>query len=212
MNELFDYLKDIFNKNGFRLYMIGSTSRDYLLNKEIKDYDFVTDATPLEVSKFLDCNLTFSRFGCVKYKKDNKHVDIVTLRKEFDYEDNRHPNKVEFIKDVNEDYKRRDLTINAIYIDENYKILDISKDGYNDLLNKKLHFIGDPLKRIKEDPLRILRAKRFALEYNLDIDESLVKLLEENKDLLNNLSKAKIDEEMRKLKAVEESLWEIFLI
>ena len=212
MNAIFDNLKELFNKNGFRLYMIGSASRDYLLNKEIKDYDFVTDATPIEIAKFLDCDLTFSRFGCVKYKLNNKHIDIVTLRKESDYEDNRHPNKIIFIKDINEDYKRRDLTINAIYIDENYKILDVSKQGYEDLKNHKLRFIGDPLKRIKEDPLRILRAKRFALEYNLDIEESVKKILKENEYLLNELNKAKIDEELRKLKAVEESLWKIFHI
>lgn len=207
MNELFDYLKNIFNKNGFRLYMIGSTSRDYLLNRKIRDYDFVTDAEPQEVAKFLDCDLTFSKFGCVKYKIDNNHIDIVTLRKEFSYEDNRHPNKVEFIKDVNEDYKRRDLTINAIYIDENYNILDVSKTGYDDLKSRTLRFIGDPLTRIQEDPLRILRAKRFALEYNLNIDDSLAKILKDNEHLLSRLNKAKIDEENRKLKAVEELLW-----
>ena len=129
MDKIFDYLKTIFNKNGFRLYMIGSTSRDYLLNKEIKDYDFVTDAKPAEIIKFLDCDQTFSKFGCVKYKYENNSIDIVTLRKESNYKDSRHPEKIEFIKDIKEDYKRRDLTINAIYIDENYEILDISKEG-----------------------------------------------------------------------------------
>ena len=53
MNEIFDYLKIVFNGNGFRLYMIGGTSRDYFLDREIDDYDFVTDAKPSEIATFL---------------------------------------------------------------------------------------------------------------------------------------------------------------
>ena len=68
MDVVFDYLKQIFNQNGYRLYMIGSTSRDYLLKREIKDYDFVSDATPDEILKFLDCDKTFKKFGTLKYK------------------------------------------------------------------------------------------------------------------------------------------------
>ena len=61
MNEIFEYLKKIFNENGFRLYMIGSTSRDFLLNKEIDDYDFVTDATPDDSLKFIKANSAFKK-------------------------------------------------------------------------------------------------------------------------------------------------------
>lgn len=202
MNLVFDTLKEIFNRNKFRLFMVGSTSRDYLLNNEINDYDFVTDATPEEVKKFLDVDMTFAKFGSVKYYLNDNKIDIVTLREEGDYEDKRHPSYIKFIKDINVDYKRRDFTINAIYIDENYVVQDISKTGEEDLFNKRLRFIGEPEKRIKEDPLRILRAKRFIIEYELFIDETTKEIIHKNLYLLKYISKGKLEEENRKLEMV----------
>lgn len=199
MDKIFDYLKKIFNDHNFRLYMIGSTSRDYLLNREINDYDFVSDATPNDIAKFLECDHTFARFGTVKYYYENKKIDIVTLRKESEYKDFRHPNKIEFVKDIDIDYKRRDFTINAIYIDENYNVIDPTKCGINDLNSRHLRFIKDPLTSIKEDPLRILRAYRFIKEYNLSIDEKDLRILKENEDLLKHLNVNKIKEEEKKL-------------
>lgn len=204
MNEIFEYLKKIFNEHNFHLYMIGSTSRDFLMKREIEDYDFVTDATPDEVLSFLDCNATYKKFGTLSLKVNNKHCDIVTLRKESEYLDSRHPSKIEFIKDINEDYKRRDFTINAIYIDEDYKVKDVSKDGVNDLNNKILRFIGDPTKRIKEDPLRILRAKRFIVEYGLTPEKETLKALKENKDLISTIKEGKIIEEKRKFDKISK--------
>lgn len=204
MNEIFEYLKKIFNEHNFHLYMIGSTSRDFLMKREIEDYDFVTDATPDEVLSFLDCNTTYKKFGTLSLKVNDKHCDIVTLRKESEYLDLRHPSKIEFIEDINEDYKRRDFTINAIYIDEDYKVKDVSKDGVNDLNNKILRFIGDPTKRIKEDPLRILRAKRFIVEYGLTPEKETLKALKENKDLISTIKEGKIIEEKRKFDKISK--------
>ena len=204
MNEIFEYLKKIFNEHNFHIYMIGSTSRDFLMKREIEDYDFVTDATPDEVLSFLDCNATYKKFGTLSLKVNNKNCDIVTLRKESEYLDLRHPSKIEFIKDINEDYKRRDFTINAIYIDEDYKVKDVSKDGVNDLNNKILRFIGDPTKRIKEDPLRILRAKRFIVEYGLTPEKETLKALKENKDLISTIKEGKIIEEKRKFDKISK--------
>lgn len=203
MNEIFDYLKSVFNENGFRLYMIGSCSRDFLLNRQIKDYDFVTDATPNDISKFLKVDQTFAKFGTVKFKFQGELIDIVTLRKEENYLDYRHPSKITFIKDINVDYLRRDFTINAIYIDENYQIIDPS-GGFNDLKNKILRAIGDPLERIKEDPLRILRAERFKLEYNLQIEKSLEEAIKLNYSLLNKLNPNKVKLELQKLEKLKE--------
>ena len=203
MDKTFDYFKNIFNKNGFRLYMIGSTSRDYLLNNKINDYDFVTDAKPTDTLKFLKLKDTFAKYGVLNTKFDGINVDIVTLREELNYKDHRHPNEIKFINDINIDYKRRDFTINAIYIDENYKIIDPTNSGVNDLNNKILRFIGDPLTRIKEDPLRILRAYRFIEEYNLNVDENTLSILKNNEDLLKNINPNKIKEEERKRKGLK---------
>ena len=206
MDIIFDYLKEIFNKNGFRLYMIGGTSRDYLLNLKINDYDFVTDAKPFEIELFLNVDSTFGKYGTVKYHLDNKKIDIVTLREEGDYVDLRHPSFVRFIDDINIDYKRRDFTINAIYIDEKYDIIDPTGLGIFDLKNKILRMIGDPSTRFKEDPLRILRGYRFAEEYNLKIDESTKNAMDENKYLIDLLNKDKIIEENKKFEKCERKL------
>ncbi len=186
--------------------MIGGASRDYLLNKNIDDYDFVTDATPLEIEEFLKVDNTFEKFGTVKFEYNNKKIDIVTLREEGEYNDSRHPSFIKFVKDINIDYKRRDFTINAIYIDENYKILDPTGFGVNDLKNRILRIIGNPENKIKEDPLRILRAKRFCIEYGLVMEENTKKAINGNKGLLDLINKDKINEENKKLEKVERML------
>ena len=206
MDIIFDYLKEIFNKNGFRLFMIGGASRDYLLKRSIDDYDFVTDATPSEINKFLVVDNAFERFGTVKYKYNNKKIDITTLREEGDYNDSRHPSFIKFVKDINLDYKRRDFTINAIYIDENYNIIDPTGFGINDLKMKILRTIGNPDIRIKEDPLRILRAKRFCLEYGLIMEEDTKIAISKNKSLLDLINKDKINEEKKKLEKIEREI------
>ena len=198
MNDIFEYLKKIFKEHNFNLYMVGSTSRDFLLGKEIDDYDFVTDATPCEILSFLSCNEKYKKYGTLSLKINDKHCDIVTFREESDYKDLRHPSQIKFIKDINLDYKRRDFTINAIYIDENYKVVETSLQGFHDLQNRILRFIGDPEKRIKEDPLRILRAKRFIVEYGLIVEERTLEALKKYKDLVSLINEGKRLEEQRK--------------
>ena len=202
MNKaVFTKLVSIFKENGYRLYMIGGTTRDYLLGLEVFDFDFVTDATPDEIQKFLpDAEYHFAKYGSVKVKVDGVKVDVTTLRVEDDYEDFRHPGKIRFVKTIEEDYVRRDFTINAIYIDEDFNIIDPS-NGLEDLKNKTIRFIGDPEKRIKEDPLRILRAKRFSEKLGFKIEEKSQKAIENLSYLLDKLNPDKIKEEERKSKS-----------
>ena len=196
--EIFTKLAKLFNDNGYRLFMIGGTTRDYLLNKEVYDYDFVSDATPEEMSKFLlDANYHFAKFGSVRTKVDGIHVDITTLRVEGEYLDSRHPSKIEYVKEIEKDYVRRDFTINAIYMDENFRIIDPS-NGTKDLKKGIIRFIGDPTKRIKEDPLRILRAERFAKKLNFVIEPKSLEAIENNRQLLAKINPDKIKEEERK--------------
>ncbi len=198
--SIFDSLAKLFNENGFRLYMIGGTSRDYLLSREVIDYDFTTDATPEKMKTFLfDADFTFSRFGTVKLKRGKTKIDITTLRKESLYSDSRHPSNIEFTTIIEEDYPRRDFTINAIYIDEHYKIHDFC-NGINDLKNKIIRFIGNPVVRIKEDPLRILRAERFEKKLGFKIEEKSFQAIENNRHLIDKLNPHKVEEEFRKMK------------
>ena len=197
--NLFKSLAKLFKENGFSLFMIGGTSRDYLLNLEVLDYDFVSDATPEDMKKFLpDANYHFEKYGSVRLKIDGVHVDITTFRSEGEYLDFRHPNSVRYVKTIEEDFVRRDFTINAIYIDEDMKCIDPS-GGLIDLKNRVIRFIGDPIKRIKEDPLRILRAERFKEKLNFEIEEKSLEAINKYRYLLDKLNPEKVKEELRKL-------------
>ena len=199
-NDLFKFLNDIFQENGFSIFEVGGSVRDELLGLEVFDFDFATNATPEEMMKFLpNANDTFARFGCIKYKGEHGRAEITTFRVEESYDDFRHPNKIRFVKTLDEDYKRRDFTINAIYKDINGKLYDPS-NGIADLKNKLIRFIGDPKTRIKEDPLRILRAKRFASKLGFEIEENSLKAMEKLEYLLEKLNPDKIKEEERKFK------------
>ncbi len=197
INE-YDILKKIYKENGFSLYIIGGTSRDLLLGKECHDFDFVTDATPEEEKFFLpEANYRFAKYGSIHLKVNNKMIDVTTLREEGDYLDHRHPGKISFVKELSLDYKRRDFTINAIYLDENYKIIDFC-GGISDLENKLIRFIGDPKKRIEEDPLRICRAERFANKLGFSIEKDTLDAINEKRYLLKELNPDKLIEEEKK--------------
>ncbi|HHT66822.1 MAG TPA: CCA tRNA nucleotidyltransferase [Erysipelotrichaceae bacterium] len=196
---IFQNLADLFLSHGFNLYLVGGTVRDYLLNLPLTDMDAVSDATPDEILSFLEADDTFKHFGSLKHvTKEGIKFDITTLRKESSYLDGRHPSHIVFVKDLKSDYARRDFTINALYLDKNLEIYDFC-NGLNDLKNRRLRMIGNPYLRIKEDPLRILRAIRFKLMYHLKIDEHLMKAMIENQFLLKNITDAKIRTELEKI-------------
>ena len=198
--ELFTKIFNLFHDNEYSLLMVGGTVRDYLLGLELFDMDVVSDATPNQMKEFLpDADYTFAKFGSVKLKIDDVKFDITTMRKESQYEDARHPNRVVFCRSIEEDVTRRDFTINGLYMDENNKIYDFV-NGQIDLQNKIIRTIGKADKRIKEDPLRIIRALRFAIEFDFTVDVDLQNAIDNNKDLLKKLNPLKIEEELRKSK------------
>lgn len=201
--KLLDYLSlnKLFEENGFSLYLVGGTVRDYLLNLPLDDMDVVTDATPEDIKKFLpDASFTFARFGSVSYKINKKvKFDITTLREEKGYEDGRHPDKIHFVKDLSIDVKRRDFTINALYMNSKLEVIDYV-DGEKDLSNHILKMVGNPDLRIKEDPLRIIRALRFSIDYKLSIDKELDLAIRNSISLLEKLNIEKIHQDIRKIK------------
>lgn len=199
-NKLFKFLNDKFKENGFSIFEVGGSVRDELLGLESYDFDFATDATPKEMMKFLpDANDTFAKYGCIKYKGEFGRAEITTFREENDYDDYRHPSKINFVKSLEIDYKRRDFTINAIYKDYEGNIYDPS-NGVKDLKNKLIRFVGEPSKRIKEDPLRIIRAKRFQKKLGFSFEKETEKAIDEYSYLLDKLNPQKVLEEEKKNK------------
>ena len=203
----FKSLANLFKSHGYNLYLVGGTVRDYLLGIELTDMDAVTDATPIQVVQFLpNCDTTFAHLGSLKYKTPNGvKFDITTLREESSYLDSRHPSQITFVKDPKLDYKRRDFTINAMYMDADLNVIDYC-NGQEDLKRHLLRMVGDPDKRLKEDPLRILRAIRFHLVYKMILDEKLEEAMRDRFYLLNNITDAKIQSELDKINQYDVDL------
>ena len=195
---LFDFYAAKFAKAGHPLFMVGGSSRDLLLGFEVRDFDFVSDATPEETLSILgEGDDTFARFGTITLKKDGVPIDFMTFREEGEYGDSRHPSFIRFVKDIKVDAKRRDFTINALYIDDQYQVHDFYH-GLSDLKAGLIRFIGDPDIRIQEDPLRILRAKRFAKRFNFQIEEKTMEAMQRNEGLLSKLNPEKVLMESKK--------------
>ena len=203
----FKSLANLFKSHGYNLYLVGGTVRDYLLGIELTDMDAVTDATPIQVVQFLpNCDTTFAHLGSLKYKTPNGvKFDITTLREESSYLDSRHPSQITFVKDPKLDYKRRDFTINAMYMDADLNVIDYC-NGREDLKRHLLRMVGDPDKRLKEDPLRILRAIRFHLVYKMILDGKLEEAMRDRFYLLNNITDAKIQSELDKINQYDVDL------
>ena len=196
----FQTLADLFERNGYKLLLVGGTVRDYLLNIPLEDMDAVSDATPEQIIAFLpNVDATFAHLGSLRYHDENGiKFDITTLRKESAYLDSRHPSQITFVKDPKLDYPRRDFTVNAMYMDKDLKILDFC-GGQNDLNKRLLRMVGKPDQRLKEDPLRILRAIRFHLMYKLKIDDELLEAMKDRFYLLEKLTDAKLKSELNKI-------------
>ena len=155
------------NRGNIRI--VGGMVRDLLLKQnKSSEIDLVTNLDPSEIiDAFKKSNIEYItvglKYGCITAKINGKLIEITSLRKDVE-NDGRWP-VVEYTKDWKLDAKRRDFTINSIYIDFNGNIYD-SENGIKDLKNKKIIFIGNPVKRIKEDYLRILRFFRFTFLYS----------------------------------------------
>ena len=202
--ELIKKLNIKFKLIGCNIYAVGGTVRDFLLHKNLTDFDFATDASPSETKSILErYDDTFSQYGVIICRYENKKLEITSFRKENLYLDSRHPQKIEFVKDMQIDYKRRDFTINALYMDDTGKIYDFC-DGLNDLHNKIIRVIGDVDARMKEDPLRILRALRFMMTLDFTLDKNLEKYIYGHTYLLNKLNVDKFKQEIRKMQKIDE--------
>lgn len=209
ISDIYSYLSSLLDDE---LFLVGGSTRDLLLNREVSDLDFATRKKPDEVHALFPDKLYFEKYGTTTFKIDSFHITLATYREEKDYIDYRHPSKVDFVTDYKTDSKRRDFTINCLYASLNGEVLDPTNKGIDDLSNKFIRIIGDPKTRLNEDPLRILRAYRFKEELGFSIEENLEKELKKYEYLLKNLNPNKIMEEIRKFpKSVQDEYINAYL-
>lgn len=193
----------IFNAMDIPIYLVGGCVRDMLLGQNPKDYDFTVETTPKDVQTILKLyhipfNAMAAKYGTIIARIGNEEYEITSTRKEADYVDNRHPEEIIFGVSLKEDLKRRDFTINAMAMDNKGNIIDLF-DGQKCLERHLIKTVGNPEVRFKEDPLRILRALRFAITKEFTLDYDTKKAMVDCKGLLNSISKERITAELRKI-------------
>jgi tRNA nucleotidyltransferase/poly(A) polymerase len=207
-------IKDVFKKNGHKLYVVGGAVRDALLGKTPKDYDLATDATPDKVELMMDkagyrTLPTGKAFGVINVFTDDDEYEIATFRK--DLSGGRRPDAVEFTT-IDQDVKRRDLTINALFYDiDTGEVVDLV-GGIDDIKGSVVRTVGSPEERFGEDRLRILRALRFAGRFGSNLEPNVDAALKKDSSL-EGISKERIrDEFMKGLKTSKSAKYFLGLV
>lgn len=177
-------MNNIFEKNGFKAYLVGGAVRDMFMNKEASDWDVATDATPEQViSAFKKVIPTGIAHGTVTVHFMGEEIEVTTFRIEQGYSDGRHPDKVLYASDIEEDLSRRDFTMNAIAVSlKDGSIVD-PFNGKADIKNKVIRSVGNPLERFNEDGLRPIRAIRFASQLGFEIETNTLQAISNEKVL-----------------------------
>lgn len=184
---------------GHRAVLVGGCVRDRILNVSPKDYDVATSATPEEIAQLFEGVISVgAQFGVQMLVRPEGTFEVATFRKDGPYLDGRHPTHVEFC-DMEGDARRRDFTINALFLDpETNEVIDYV-GGQDDIRDGVIRCVGDPVTRFEEDTLRLLRAVRFAarLDYTIDQDTYDAILLRAN--TIHACSPERIRDELQKI-------------
>lgn len=194
------------NRAKYQSYLVGGSVRDLLIHMEPKDFDVVTDATPNEIKKlFSNARIIGRRFKLVHILYHREVIEVATFRAKSDFIKKQEINEHGMIiRDnvfgaLDEDVWRRDFSINALY----YNIADSSiidfTDGVKDIESKTIRIIGDPTSRYQEDPVRMLRAIRFAAKLNFNLAADTAEAIIKNNFLIKHVSPARLFDEMVKL-------------
>lgn len=198
-------LAEIFEKSHYELRIAGGAVRDLLSGKRPEDVDFATTATPDEMKCILQAagvrmiNNKGEKHGTITARLHNENFEVTTLRVDVQT-DGRHA-EVEFTTDWQKDAERRDLTINSMFLGLDGTLYDYFQ-GYEDLQNHKVRFVGSAEERIQEDYLRILRYFRFYGRVVLEPDEhepETLAAIKENGHGLAGIAGERIWVEMKKL-------------
>ena len=195
------------HKSGYQAFLVGGCVRDILLGLHPKDFDVATNATPEEVrALFRNCRLIGRRFRLAHVRFGREVIEVATFRAAavHEHDDSHHDEEGRILRDnvygsIDEDVWRRDFTCNALY----YNIADFSiwdyVGGVEHIRRKRLVLIGDPDKRLREDPVRMLRAVRFAGKLGFTIDQTVVNAIDRDCHLLTNVPAARLFDEFLKL-------------
>ena len=197
------------NSQGYEAHLVGGCVRDLYLDLHPKDFDVATNATPEQVRKlFRNSRLIGRRFKLVHVLFGREMIEVATFRASHEVhhakDKSHHSDSGRILRDnvygtIEDDAIRRDFTVNALYYDiRDFSVVDFC-NGVEDIENRTLRMIGDPETRYKEDPVRILRAIRFAAKLDFDMAPETEAPVRELSGLLRDVPSARLFDEVLKL-------------
>ena len=197
---------------GYQAYVVGGCVRDLLLELEPKDYDVATSATPEQVrAEFRNARVIGRRFKLVHVHFGREIIEVATFRANHPEEDEDEASHLaarnesgRILRDnvygtLEDDAQRRDFTINALYYDPTTERILDHTHGVHDIRNRLIRLIGDPEQRYQEDPVRMLRAVRFAAKLDFEIEQHSAEPIVDLADLLDDVPAARLFDEIIKL-------------
>jgi poly(A) polymerase len=190
---------------GFHAFVVGGAVRDLLLDREPKDFDVATDATPEEVRRvFRRSRIIGRRFRLVHVMFGEETVEVSTFRRAIEAEEAETDEHGRILRDnefgdQQQDAARRDFTANALFYDPSTQEIFDYHNGYADIRANTLRMIGDPEVRYREDPVRMLRAVRLSAKLGMKLDPATAAPIFKMKKLLSNVPEARLFDEMLKL-------------
>jgi tRNA nucleotidyltransferase (CCA-adding enzyme) len=196
-----EYILNTLHGYGFKANLVGGTVRDFLMGISQNDYDITTSASPNEIKQAFSSERIIEsgiKHGTVTLLIGGEGYEITTYRLDGDYLDNRHPSTVTFTKSLFEDTARRDFTMNAVCYNEIDGFSDFH-GGINDIKEGIIRTVGEPVRRFREDALRILRALRFAATLGFSIEKNTKDAIFSLSNLIKNVSAERIFAEFKKL-------------
>lgn len=193
------HIIETLQRAGFEAYVVGGCVRDSILGRKPQDWDITTSARPEQVKALFPRTIdTGLRHGTVTVMLQGEGFEVTTYRIDGTYEDSRHPSEVTFTYDLQEDLRRRDLTINAMAYNDAVGLVDLF-GGMEDLKAGVVRCVGNAEERFAEDALRILRAIRFSAQLGYDIEEKTTAAIVKLSPTLSRISAERIQVELTKL-------------
>lgn len=184
---------------GFEAVIVGGAVRDALLNRPFHDVDVATEALPEQVKalfpKTIDVGI---EHGTVLVLEQGVGIEVTTYRTESTYSDSRRPDAVQFVRDLREDVKRRDFTMNALAMRADGEVVDYY-GGQTHLAEQLICAVGEPSERFREDALRMLRAVRFVAQLGFTIEAATMNAIQQHAPTLQNIAIERIQAELEKL-------------
>lgn len=193
-----DFIINTIKSHGHQAYAVGGCVRDSIMGLTPNDWDITTSALPSDIKEYFNKTIdTGIEHGTVTVMLHNVGYEVTTYRIDGEYKDGRHPSSVEFSDRLTDDLCRRDFTINAMAYNNVTGLVD-EYGGIDDINNRIIKCVGNPIERFTEDALRMMRAIRFSAQLGFTIDEATWNAIKKLAPSINKISMERVHVELGK--------------